>query len=457
MVEKRAKRRQLAKLTIRYKISGQETATTETVTTVDISSKGVSFESPKLIPLGTAIETEILLPHLSEPVRAKGSIKRIDEVKKGNLYFHVMVFEAIHEKDITALEQYTQALDINHILRAAIQKNASDIHLVADHVPVLRIEGQLTNLDISPIAADDLRSMILSIMTEKQKSEFENTLELDFSYSIPEGKRFRGNIHLDKGNLEAAFRAIPPEIRSIKDLGLPLVLEDLSRRRGGLIIIAGPSGSGKTTTLAAMIDLISKERRCVIVSIEDPIEYIHQSNKSVIKQREVGVDTLSFASALKHVLRQDPNVILVGEMRDLDSISMVITAAETGHLILSTLSTPDAVECINRIIDVYPEEQQTQVRTQLAGCLEGIIVQALIPRVGREARVAATEVLVANSAIKNLIRTAQLSQIHGYMQAGSQSGMHTMDDSILELLQKGLISKESAVAFAKNPQKFRDF
>jgi twitching motility protein PilT len=234
------------------------------------------------------------------------------------------------------------------------------------------------------------------------------------------------------------------------------VLEDLANRRGGLILIAGPSGSGKTTTLAAMIDLISKERRCVIVSIEDPIEYIYKSNKSVIKQREVGADTLSFSSALKHVLRQDPNVILVGEMRDLDSISMVISAAETGHLILSTLSTPDAVECINRIIDVYPEDQQNQTRSQLAGCLEGIVVQALLPRMGQETRVVATEVLVATPAIKNLIRTGQMSQLIGYIEAGSQFGMQTMDESILELFQKGLITQETAIAFAKNPQKFRN-
>ena len=454
--ERRLKRRQIARLTIRYRIAGQKEATTETVTTVNISSKSVAFEGPQLIPIGTTIDAEIVLPHLAEPVKVKGSIKRIDEVKKGDLYFHVMVFEDIREYDFTNLEQYIQILDINHILRTAIKKNASDIHLVAEHSPVLRIEGELVNMDTFPISAEDLKGMILSIMTEKQKSLFENNLELDFSYTIPEGKRFRGNIHLDRSNLEATFRIIPPEIRSIRDLGLPIVLEDLAKRRGGLILIAGPSGSGKTTTLAAMIDLISKERRCVIVSIEDPIEYIYKSNKSVIKQREVGADTLSFSYALKHVLRQDPNVILVGEMRDLDSISMVISAAETGHLILSTLSTPDAVECINRIIDVYPEDQQNQTRSQLAGCLEGIVVQALLPRMGQETRVVATEVLVATPAIKNLIRTGQMSQLIGYIEAGSQFGMQTMDESILELFQKGLITQETAIAFAKNPQKFRN-
>lgn len=450
-VNKRQNKRMKAALTISYQVTGQEK--TYSVISTDVSSKSIAFKDQNQIPIGTSLSAEILLPTLSKPLKIKGSIKRIEEVQAGQEYIYALVFEEVDKATQSALESYIQATDINQILRAAASKNASDLHLVVGHPPVYRVEGELIPADSYPLSAEELKSMIYSVLSDKQIEAFNTDLELDFAYTIPEGSRFRGNIHLDKGNIEAAFRVIPSEVRSAQDLGLPPVMEMLAKKKKGLILLCGPSGSGKSTTLTTLIDMINKNRKCLIVSIEDPIEYLHKSKKSIIKQREVGIDTLSFAAALKHVLRQDPNVILVGEMRDLESIAVVVTAAETGHLVLSTLSATDAVEAINRIIDVYPKDQQEQVRNQIAGCLQAVIVQALVPaKNGR--RVLATEVLVVTSAIKSLIANGQLSQIVGYMEAGANEGMHLLDGSLFRLVASDIVDKEVALTIAKDPKKF---
>jgi len=455
-IERRLHKRQVARFTLRYKIAGEEKKSTYTATTSDISVKSFSFDARQLIPIGTKIDAELVLAHLSEPLKIKGTIKRVEESEQGDVYFYAVVFEDISEKDHMILEQYIQTLDVNRILRTAIRKHASDIHLISGSPPILRVEGELVRMEGPEISGNELKEMVLSILTEKQKAIFKKALELDFSYIISEGMRFKGNLHLEKGNLNVSFRVIPAEVKSVSELNLPTAIEELAKRKMGLILITGPAGSGKSTTLTTLIDLINKERRCMIISIEDPIEYVHKSKKSIIKQREVGTDTLSYSQVLKHVLRQDPNVILVGEMRDLDSISIVMTAAETGHLILSTLHTPDTVECINRIIDVYPADQQNQIRSQLAGCLEGIIAQLLLPQKKEEGMIVATEVLVATPAVRNLIRTGQISQIHMCIETGSQLGMHTMDDSLLNLVRSGLVAKEAAVGFARDPKKFQN-
>lgn len=424
------------------------------VTTSDISSASVSFHSSNSIAIGAKIDAELIIPTLSKAIKFKGSIKRIEKLEEDN-FLYAVVFEEMDKQDKNILERYVQVYDLDSIMRLANKRNASDVHLVVNQPPLFRIEGDLIPLDAIPLTADDIKKMVLSIMTEKQKSLFEQNLELDFSFITSDGIRFRINIHLEKGNLEAALRIILENIRSVLELGLPPIVEELSRRKRGLVIVSGPAGSGKSTTLATMIDVINNEKRSMVISIEDPIEFIHKPKKSIIKQRQVGSDTLSFANALKHTLRQDPNVIFVGEMRDLESISMSITAAETGHLVLTTLHTPDTVECVNRITDVYPGEQQNQVRSQLAACLEGIITQLLLPRKDGKGRIVATEVLVATSAIRNLIRSKKLEQIYSYIQAGEQYGMHTMDDSILKLVEEGIVDIEVAKEYVKNPAKFR--
>ena len=446
--EQRQYPRQQAKFTIRYKFDNNEYS----ATTTNISKKGLAFEDTRLLPINAKIELELVLPQRLKALVAKGAVVRVEKVLTVDSYNYGVVFLEISPENSMVLENFVQNISIDNILYTAVKNGASDVHLVANQPPIMRVNGELTKMGEVPILADELKKIIFTVISNKDKDEFEKTLELDFSYVIAEGMRFRGNLHSSRGSVEATFRSISADLRNIQHLGIPPVVEELAKKKAGLILLTGPVGSGKTTTLAVLVDIINKERNAMIISIEDPIEYVYQSNKSVIKQREVGLDTMSFAAGLKHVLRQDPNVVLVGEMRDLDSISMAITAAETGHLILSTLHTQDTTEAINRIIDVYPTDSQAQVRTQLASCLECIIAQVLIPSLNG-GMVLATEVLMVTPAIRNLIRSGTLTQIYSYIETGANSNMHTMDYSLNELVATGQISKETAIGYMKYPKR----
>lgn len=456
--ERRAAKRKIAKFTMFYKIAGRPDAVTRTALTANVSSQSVLFDTDEPLPVGTKIEAEIVLPGFSRPLRFVGTIHRTQELRfrETGKAFHqqVVLFDEIAKEYQDILERYVQIIDIDTILRLGLKKGATDIHLVANQPPVFRIQGELIPMDATPIPPASLKKIITALMNERQRETFERELELDMSYMLPEGKRFRVNVHLEKGNEEAAFRVIPSQIQSIAELGLPKVVEDLARRKHGLVIVTGPAGSGKSTTLASMIDLINSERRAMIICIEDPIEYMHKPRESIVKQREVGVDTLSFAEALKHALRQDPNVIMVGEMRDLESISMAIAAAETGHLVLATLHTADTIECLNRIIDVYPAAQQAQIASQLSACLEGVISQILLPHKDGKRMVVATEVMVVTPAVSNIIRTRKLEQLYTFIESGAQFGMHTMDESLARLIRSGSIEPSQALGFAKNPARF---
>lgn len=346
-------------------------------------------------------------------------------------------------------------MEIRELLLTSIEKKASDLHLTENEPPILRIDGKLHRTEGKPLTKDDLKKMIYSILANPQKEMLERNLELDFSLALPGLDRFRANIHIQRGSVEGAFRRVPLEIPTIDSLGLPSIALDLARKPNGLVLVTGPTGVGKTTTLAAIVDLINNEKECLIISIEDPIEFIHFNKKSIIKQREVYCDTHSFADALKHALRQDPNVIVVGEMRDLETISTTLTAAETGHLVLATLHTPDAPQTVERIIDVFPPHQQQQVRLQLADCLQGVISQLLLPHASGKGRVLATEVMVATPGIRNLIREQEIEQIPTLMQTGTQYGMHTMDKSLKELYHKGIITLDTAMSKVKNTDEFR--
>ncbi len=347
-------------------------------------------------------------------------------------------------------------MEIRDLLLLCIEKGASDLHITDNEPPILRIDGRLARTDLEHITRQDLKKMIYDILSDSQKELFERELELDFSLALPELDRFRVNIHLQKGSVEAAFRRIPLEIPSFRELGLPPIAIDLARKPNGLVLVTGPTGMGKTTTLAAMINLINNEKECLIISIEDPIEFIFSNKKSVIKQREVYSDTRSFAEALRHALRQDSNVIVVGEMRDLETISTALTAAETGHLVLATLHTPDAPQTVQRIIDVFPSHQQQQVKLQLADCLQGVISQLLLPHASGRGRVLATEIMLGTSGVKNLIREQEIEQIPTLMQTGAQYGMKTMDKSLKELTQKGLITLDVAMSKIKNHDEFKE-
>lgn len=346
-------------------------------------------------------------------------------------------------------------MELRELLMLTIEKKASDLHITENSPPVLRIDGKLILTKHPVLNRENTKKLIYSMLSDTQKETFEKDLELDLSLALPGLDRFRVNVHIQRGAVEAAFRRIPLFIPSLEELGLPTVVADLARKPNGLVLITGPTGVGKTTTLAAMVDLINNERSNLIVTIEDPIEYIHYNKKSIIKQREVYSDTNSFAEALRHCLRQDPNVIVVGEMRDLETISTALTAAETGHLVLTTLHTPDAPQTIERIIDVFPPHQQQQVKLQLSDCLQGVCSQLLLPRANGTGRVLATEVLIATPGIRNLIREQEIEQIPTIIQTGSQYGMKTMDRSLKDLYQSGVISYEVASSKVKNPDEFK--
>ncbi|MCK5012305.1 MAG: type IV pilus twitching motility protein PilT [Candidatus Omnitrophica bacterium] len=345
-------------------------------------------------------------------------------------------------------------MDLKELLKLSIQQKASDLHLTENSPPVLRIDGKLVLTNEKPLIKEELKKSIYAILTDNQKEKFERDKELDFSLALEGLERFRVNVHIQKGSVEAAFRRIPQYVPSIHDLGLPPAIMDFARRPSGLVLITGPTGSGKTTTLASMIEVINQERACMIMCIEDPIEYVHKNKKAVIKQREIYSDTHSFAEALKRCLRQDPDVIVVGEMRDLETISTALTAAETGHLVLATLHTPDAPQTVERIIDVFPSHQQQQVRLQLSACLQGVASQILLPRAGGEGRALASEILVVTPAVRNLIRERSVEQIPTSIQTGIQYGMHTMDMSLKLLYEEGVVSYEDAFAQVKNVEEF---
>lgn len=345
--------------------------------------------------------------------------------------------------------------DLDKLLTYAVQKEASDIHLSAGGPPILRIHGTLRRLEGSMVTRESLRTVVDEILTEKQRKILEETLELDFAYAIPNVARFRTNIYFQLRGEAAAFRTIPDRVRPLEELRAPKGIYQLCLQKKGIVLVTGPTGSGKSTTLAAMIDLINNERREHILTIEDPIEYVHQNKNCLINQRELGQHTHSFANALRSALREDPDVILVGEMRDLDTISLALTAAETGHLVFATLHTISAAETVNRIVDVFPPEQQRQIRAMFANAVQGIIAQRLLPTKDGRGRVAVHEVMIATSAVRNLIREEKTHQIHSAIQTGAAYGMQTVDQALKRYVEQGLVAREEALANATDPNIFK--
>ncbi|HET9310993.1 MAG TPA: type IV pilus twitching motility protein PilT [Actinomycetota bacterium] len=344
-------------------------------------------------------------------------------------------------------------IPIPELLGALMDAEGSDLHLTAGSPPVLRVHGELERLEGYPaLSPRALQQMIYAILPQKLRERFEQELELDMSYSLPGRARFRVNVYMQRDAIGAAFRVIPFEIKQIDELGLPAVVADLARFQRGFVVVTGPTGSGKSTTLASMVDVVNSERKGHIMTVEDPIEFLHKHKSCIVNQREVGADTHGFANALKHVLRQDPDVILVGEMRDLETISTAITAAETGHLVFATLHTQDAPQTIDRIIDVFPPHQQQQVRVQLSTTLQGVVTQQLIPTTDGQGRAVACEVLVTTPAVRNLIREGKVHQIYSSMQAGGRFGMQTMDTSLAQLVKSGRITQQLAFERCHDPE-----
>ena len=346
-------------------------------------------------------------------------------------------------------------MNLVELLCIGVERNASDIHLTVGIPPTYRIDGALVSLVENKLTPEDTLYLVKQALDESRLNKLEEYGEIDFSYSIPTIGRFRVNAFKQRGSYAMVLRIIPLEIPLMDELGLPSILTDLSRLPRGLILVTGPTGSGKTTTLASIINKINTERRCHIITLEDPLEYLHKHKKSIVNQREVGSDTRNFANGLRGALREDPDVILVGEMRDLETISTAITAAETGHLVLSTLHTNGAAKTVERIIDVFPPFQQQQIRVQLASVIEAVISQQLLLKASGQGRIGAYEVMIATPAIRNLIREGKNHQIDTSIQTGGALGMHTMDTSLINLYKRGEITKEMAISQAYNTDEVR--
>jgi twitching motility protein PilT len=343
-------------------------------------------------------------------------------------------------------------VDFADIILAALERHASDVHLTAGAPPTVRVRGRLQALEGFPVlGVQDTREIVYSIMSEGQRQQFENARQVDFAYSIPRTARMRVNAYVQRGAVAAAFRVIPERTASLEELGMPPAVREMATRPRGIVLVTGATGSGKSTTLAAMVDEINSTRDEHILTIEDPIEFLHQHKRCLVNQRELGSDATSFADALRAALRQDPDVILVGEMRDLETISTALTAAETGHLVLATLHTQDAPQTIDRVIDVFPPHQQQHVRVMLSVALQGVVAQQLLPTADGSGRVAAVEVLVPTPAVRNLIREGKTHQIYSAIQTGAEHGMQTMDAALTELVRAGRITREVAQRRASVP------
>ncbi|HYM37260.1 MAG TPA: type IV pilus twitching motility protein PilT [Nitrospiraceae bacterium] len=334
-------------------------------------------------------------------------------------------------------------MDITQLLTFGVQQGASDCHLSAGEPPMLRIHGELKKLEHPALSKDEVHNMVFDMMNDNQRKVFQETRECDFSFEMGEIARFRVNVYMQRRGEAAVFRTIPTKILALEQLGMPPILRELCDKEKGLVLVTGPTGSGKSTTLAAMIDYLNDTFEGHILTVEDPIEFVHKSKKCLVSQRELGPHTLSFANALKAALREDPDIILVGEMRDLDTIQLALTAAETGHLVFGTLHTSSAPKTVDRIIDVFPPNQQAQIRAQFSESIEGVITQTLLKKKSG-GRAAALEIMVGTNAVRNLIREAKLHQIPGIMQASKKDGMQTMDMALVDLVTKGLVTKAEA-------------
>lgn len=342
------------------------------------------------------------------------------------------------------------------LLTDALERQASDLHLMAGTPPSVRVDGDIEFLPYDPLAADELGKMLLGLISEGQAQRLESCRDLNFSVNLPEVGRFRVALYYQRGNLEASIRIVPPSMRTLEALGLPAVVRDVALKPSGLVLITGPTGSGKTTVMNSMIDLINSERRSRIIAIEDPVEYQHENKHSLVIQRELDSDTPSFQSALLAALRQDPNVICVGEMRSLDTVATALTAAETGHLVLTTLHTQGAAQTMDRVIDVFPTHQQNQVRMQLANTLQAVISLLLLPRIAEKGRVLAYEIMVATPAIRNVIRLGKIEQMPTLIHMGGDDGMIGLDRCLRTLYEQGTIGYETALSRAQDKQQFRE-
>ncbi|MBL7130321.1 MAG: PilT/PilU family type 4a pilus ATPase [Candidatus Omnitrophica bacterium] len=439
--EKRAYQRYNIRIHFRYQILQKDMppAAFAEANTNDLSVSGLSFTIPTEIPIDTKLRIELFIPQQVEPTLIAGRVVRIEQSSDKNLYIIGVAFSEINDADRQGILKNLENLNLFDLLAEVIQKGASDLHLTVNRPPIIRIQGKLHFLQREPIRNREIEAMIYPLLQNVQIENLSKNRELDFAFSPDLNSRFRVNLHWQRGFLEAALRTIPTKIKTLEELGLPEAVGDFAFSKHGLVIIAGPTNSGKTTTLAAMIEAINQKQEDIIICIEDPIEYVHKSKKCIIKQRELGVDTLSYAGALRRSLRQDPDVIMVGEIIDLDCILAALQAAETGHLVMTSIHAANAEQALERVVHMFPIEHKDEVCIRLSSCLQGVIAQLLLPCSDGVSQVLATEVLVSNSAVKHIIRENKLFQLLSTMQTGSQFKMHTFEKSIDDLFTKGQI------------------
>lgn len=447
--EKRVFPRICIKISIICEIADPETKTIKKkiVLSKDISPEGVYFEVNEMFPLGTQINATFQLPKSNSKINAALKIVRIETTEKENKFGIAAIFIQIADKDRQEIKHLVERLNINRLLELTIKKDASDLHLVVDQPPVLRIHGELTIMDMPRFSAEEISNLLFMITNDQQRKTFEATKELDFGIQYDLQNRFRINLHQQKGYPEAAFRLINTKISSFAELNLPETVKDLARLKEGLVVISGPTGSGKTTTIAAMVELINQERKDVIVTLERPIEYVYSNAKSIIKQREVGIDTGSFSVALRSSLRQDPNVIVVGELDDTETVRTALIAAESGYLVIVSFHAPNTIQAIDRLANIFPVENRRQVLSQVSHCLKGVVTQLLIPPKEGGRRLLATEIILTNDAVRRIIRNDELVQLPNIIQTGASQKMQAMVSSIKNYVERGLIDTETATFF----------
>ncbi|MGE5196934.1 MAG: PilT/PilU family type 4a pilus ATPase, partial [Deltaproteobacteria bacterium] len=434
--------------------SKDKTVRNKTVLSRNISSSGIYFEIDELITLGTEMNVSFQLPNSKNMIHTTIRVMRIETLETEKAFGIGATFINIADKDKEEIQILVDRLDINKLLAIAIKKLASDLHLLAGQSPVLRIQGDLEILDLPKLSPDDIPKLVYSIMSKHQIKRFEQEKELDFAIQFDMHNRFRVNLHQQRGYTEATFRLINTEISSFEELKIPLVIKELAGLKDGLILIVGPTGSGKSTTIAAMVEYINHERKAVIITLERPIEYVYANEKSIIKQREIGIDTASFSTALKSTLRQDPNVIVIGELDDVETVKTAIIAAEAGHFVLASFHAPNTVQAIDRLANMFPVENRKQILFQLSNCIKGVICQLLLPSIDRRTRILATEILIATDAVRNVMRNDELIHLPTIIQTGASYKMQSMNESIKYYVDHNLVDPATANFYSKEFNKY---
>lgn len=427
---------------------------TKTVMAKDISRSGIYFEMDETPPLRIPIKVSFKLPKSDNTIKATVKVARIESTEYENLYGIGGIFENIEEKDRQEIEKFAEHFSLNRLLELTIKRGASDLHLLADHPPVLRVHGKIEMEGGSKFSSDEIEKLLYSIMSRSQIRKFEQEKELDFGIQYDSINRFRVNVHQQKGFTEATLRLINTKVPTIDELNLPEAVKDLSRIKDGLVLITGPTGSGKTTTIAAMVNLINKERQAVIITLERPIEYIYLDERSIIKQREIGIDTSSFSVALKSSLRQDPNVIVIGELDDIETIRTAMVAAEAGYLVIASFHAPSTMQALDRLAGMFSAEHRKAILSQLANCTRGIISQLLLPRKNQEGRVLACEIVIVNDAVKRIMRNDEISQLPNIIQTGGTYKMQLMADAIKKYLWQDVIDEDTANFYSSESTRY---